>query len=247
MKEFLNKIHQILVEEIDEFPVPTDDLEVLDSDEEVEFDEYYTDHYVLVRNLDAFYGPDKSVKAAMLLESFLLESMIHLKKNPENIVVESGEFYVKATAFTPDGDVLLSVFEDAVVVNTMAEYYNQALVENGYPRMDIGIGFATFVKQELDEHDHDHDHEEGHVCDDETCSCHHDHEDNELEYGIDFANTASQLASIAGQDGLEPIMLNELAYEMLLEVEHDFFEAHLEGITLEDDTVVYHGNIVSED
>ena len=41
--------------------------------------------------------------------------------------------------------------------------------------------------------------------------------------------------------------MNDVCYDLLSEYERDFFENHLESFTLEDDMVIYHGNIVSEE
>lgn len=244
MKDIIEKINQILSSETSEQPLSAQDDEIVESYEEFEFDEFYSDIYILIRNIDEFYGVNSSQKAAELLESFLLETMILLKKNPENIVVESGEFYVKATSFTPDGEVLMSVFEDAVIINTMVEHYNEALAQNEYPRMDIGIGIAAFVKEELETEDHECECE-----DDEECACGHDHhhEEDEYDYGIDFDNTASQLSEIAGTGELDPIVINDFAFELLSEVHQEFFISHLEPVELEDEITIYHGNIVSEE
>jgi len=245
VKDIIEKINQILSSESYEQPLVASEDEMVESYEELEFDEFYSDIYILVRNIDEFYGVSSDQKAAELLESFLLETMILLKKNPENIVVESGEFYVKATSFTPDGEVLMSVFEDAVIINTMIGDYNDALAQNEFPRMDIGIGIASFVKEELEE--------EEHVCecgdDDEECSCGHDHhhEEDEFDYGIDFNNTASQLSEIAGAGELDPIVINDFAFELLSAVHSDFFNSHLEQVELDDEITVYHGNIISEE
>jgi hypothetical protein len=264
VKEILDKIQTILSSNAEDFSEPFVEDEMVEAYDEFEMEELYTDIYVLVRNIDEFYGENASPKAALLLESFLLESMVLLKKDPENIVVESGEFYVKATSFTPDGEVVLSVFEDVVLINSMIEYYNDALANNEFPQMEIGIGFATFVKEDLLEEDeecdtddescscHNHDETEEHTChcsDDEECECGHDHynDEEDEDYGIDFNNTALQLAELANSDDLDPIVINDLAYDMLVEVDQTFFESHLEAVSLEDDFVVYHGNIVVEE
>lgn len=239
MKEIIEKINHILSTDSFEEPLVLNEEEMVETYEEFEFNEFYSDIYIQIRNIDEFYGLNANQKSAELLESFLLETMVLLKKNPENIVVESGEYYVKATSFTPDGEILISVFEDAVIINTMIGHYNEALSENDFPRMDVGIGLASFIKEDFDE-EHECDCEDG-----EECDC--NHEDVDFEYGIDFNNTASQLSEIAGTNGLDPIVLNDFAYGMLIDVSQEFFESHLQETQLEDEITVYHGNIISED
>lgn len=238
MKDIIEKISSILLEE---------DVQNLDEgdfvgSEEFDLEEIYSDVFVRIRNMDEFYNPNAPYKASLLLESFLLETMVLLKKNPENIVVESGEFYVKATSFTPDGFVLLNVFEDVVQINSMIEVYNEALEMNHYPKMDIGIGVASFFKEELFEHEHDHEHEH-----DESCELDHDHEDDDFDYGIDLFNTASVLSEYAGSDEIEPILINEMANDLLLESDEEFFGEHLSKIEINDEFVAFQGNIVSEE
>ncbi|MCK7479144.1 MAG: hypothetical protein M0C28_18565 [Candidatus Moduliflexus flocculans] len=98
----------------------------------------------MVKNVDAFYGPRSEPKAARLLESFILESLVICKSDPEVMLVESGDDYVKATAFTPDGESGVELFDDAVDINTMLETYNLALADNGFPQIEAGIGLAAF-------------------------------------------------------------------------------------------------------
>jgi len=253
VKEIKDKINAILSST--EAEMFLEDEGLVEVGEDFEVEELYTDIYVLIKNIDEYYGGDASYKAALLLESFLLETMVLLKKNPEVVIVESGDFFAKATAFSPTGEEVFSVFEDAVIINSMLEVYNQALSENGFPQMEVGIGVATFVKEEL-EHDHDHE-----VCecesgecdcdneDGEGCTCGHDHlhnEEDELEYGIDFDNTASMLSELGNNGEFDPIVVNDIAYGLLVSVEEEFFEEHLDEVELEEGYSVYHGNIVRE-
>lgn len=252
VKEIQDKINAILSSSEEEFIL--EDESFIEVNEDFEVEELYTDIYVLIKNIDDFYGGDASYKAALLMESFLLETMVLLKKNPEVVIVESGDFFAKATAFSPSGEEVFSVFEDAVIINSMLEVYNQSLSENSFPQMEVGIGVATFVKEELEhEHDHDHDidecdcdHEEG-----ETCSCGHDHhhenEDDEFDYGIDFDNTASMLAELGNNGEFDPIVVNDIAYGLLVSIEEEFFQNHLEEVELEEGYSVFHGNIVREE
>lgn len=239
MKDIIEKISSILLEEDVQNPEDGDYV----GSEEFDLEEIYSDVFVRIRNMDEFYNPSAPYKASLLLESFLLETMVLLKKNPENIIVESGEFYVKATSFTPDGFVLLNVFEDVVLINTMVEVYNEALEMNHLPTMDVGIGVASFYKEDLFEHEHDHEHEH-----DESCEMHdHDHEEDEFDYGIDLYNTASYLSEFAGSDEIEPILVNEMANELLKESDQEFFGEHLSQIEINDELIAYQGNIVSEE
>jgi len=255
VKEIKDKINAILSSTDEEMFL--EDESFVEVSEDFEVEELYTDIYVLIKNIDEYYGGDASYKAALLLESFLLETMVLLKKNPEVVIVESGDFFAKATAFSPTGEEVFSVFEDAVIINSMLEVYNQALSENGFPQMEVGIGVATFVKEEL-EHNHNHDHDvcecESGECDcdneeGEGCSCGHDHhdEEDELEYGIDFDNTASMLAELGNNGEFDPIVVNDIAYGLLVSVEEEFFEEHLDEVELEEGYSVYHGNIVREE
>ncbi|MBU1144389.1 MAG: hypothetical protein KJ971_00850 [Firmicutes bacterium] len=260
MNEIKEKIEKILastnVGQPSDYPLENEMIEEYD---EFEYEELYSDIYVLVKNIDDFYGQNANQKAAMLVESFLLETMVLLKKDPENIVVESGEFYVKSTGFTPDGDVLMNLFEDTVMINTMLDLYNQALADNDFPRMEVGIGLATFVSEEFEEeNNHECDCKDDEECkckedeecdckDDEECECNHNHEEDDFDYGIDFNNTAAALAEMANSEELDPIVLNNIAYDLLSEIDETFFENHLEAFLLDDDVVIYHGNIVSEE
>lgn len=249
VKEIQEKINAILSSTEEDFLL--EDESFVEVSEDFEVEELYTDIYVLIKNIDEYYGGEATYKAALLMESFLLETMVLLKKNPEVVLVESGDFFVKATAFSPTGEEVFSIFEDAVMINSMAEIYNQALSENGFPQMEVGIGVATFVKEQL-EHEHDHfedecdcDHEEG-----ETCSCGHDHhhdDEDEFEYGIDFDNTASMLAELGNNGEFDPIVINDIAYGLLVSVEEEFFQEHLDEVELEEGFSVFHGNIVKEE
>jgi len=248
MKEIKKIIQEIINDKREELPLAESAEDYLGyEEEEIEENELYSDIYVLVRNIDDFYGVGHSYKGALLLESFLLQTMILLKKNPDNILVESGEFYVKSTAYTPDGEVALSVFENVVEINTMLDLYNDALGTLGMNRAEVGIGFATFVKTEfeIEDHEHEHHHEHGEACDHDHDHDHHE-DDDMPDYGIDFENTAALLAEIANDGELDPIVINDLAMELLVEADKEFFESHLATVDLEDDTI-YHGNIVMEE
>ncbi len=235
MKEIKKKIAEILMstEEVTQTE-PTSDNEMIETFDEYEFEEIYTDIYLSIRNMEDFYGDDSRPKAALLLESFLLESMVLLKKDPEVIVVESGDYFLKSTSFTPDGEGVLHAFENVVLINSMLELYNLALTELEYAHIDAGIGMVAFPREELS------------CCQgDEECDC---QDCEEEDYGIDFHNTALKLSMHANTDEIEPIVVNDMAYEMLQEVDQLFFSTNLERVLeLVEDLVVYHGNIVTED
>lgn len=240
MNEIKQKIIQILasVQEPD-ISEATPQEELIETYDEYEYEELYSELYILIRNIEDFYGDHSNPKAALLVESFLLEAMVLLKKDPEVIVVESGDFFVKSTSFTPDGEGVMHLFENVVIINSMIELYNQALSENTLEVMDIGIGMVTFPKEEF-EHDHDHDHE--------NCDGHCLTEESEYDYGIDLNNTAMKLALMANSDELDPIVINDMAYELLQDVDPNFFTEHLQKFVVESgELVVYHGNIVTEE
>ncbi len=236
MREIKKKIAEILMSTEETFPTePTTENEMIETFDEYEFEEIYTDIYVSIRNMEDFYGDDSRPKAALLLESFLLESMVLLKKDPEVIVVESGDYFLKSTSFTPDGEGVLHAFENVVLINSMLELYNLALTELEYAHIDAGIGMVAFPKEEIS------------CCQgDEECTCLE--QDEEDDYGIDFHNTALKLSMHANTEEIEPIVVNDMAYEMLQEVDQPFFSSNLQRVSeLVEDLVVYHGNIVTEE
>jgi len=188
----------------------------------------------MVHNIDDFYGVQSHPKAALLLESFLLESLVLLKRNPEVVVVESGDDYVRATSFTPDGEAVVHLFEDVVLMNTMLELYNQALMGSGLETIDIGIGMATFPRMSPPETDY--------VMDDRLDAS------LDEEWGIDFNNTAMRLALIANSEAFDVIIINDMAYDMMEDVDKEFFTSHLEAsVIAEEEMTIYHGNIVANE
>lgn len=272
MKEILTKIQTILETPAIETPDRSPSPEAIDSEMAQEYGELYTDLYVLVRNIDDFFGEGTDPKALDLVDSFLLESLILLKKNHDIIRVESGDDYVKATAYTPDADTAGYLFDSAVQINTMLELYNKALAENSMIRMETGIGLATFpghseLEEEAGEHEgHECHCEEGHECHceegqectcgdececgEEGCDCGHGLSALEFAYATDFANTAMELASIANRDELDPIVINESLYSLMTDSEtlKDFLDRNLEKVIFEgEDFSVFHGNIVSDE
>ncbi|MGI6392120.1 MAG: hypothetical protein ACOX16_00700 [Candidatus Izemoplasmatales bacterium] len=234
MTDIRAKIAEILNKEedfTDEFAVPKDDL--IETHGEYEYEELYSDIYVIIKNIEDFYGDHSHPKAAALLESFLLETMIVLKEDPEVIVVESGDFFCRSTSFTPDSKAVMHLFENVVWINSMAELYNQALTDVGLLPMELGIGVVTFPREAINE---------------ELEEERYPGSDIEFDYGIDFQNTAMKLAIIANTEGRETIIVNDMAYDFLLEVDRAFFEENLVKEYLkEEEMTVFHGNIVTDD
>jgi hypothetical protein len=255
MKEILKKIQAVLEspsEETNDYPFTP---EMFDPKLDEEYGELYTDLYVLVRNIDDFFGEGSKPKALDLVDSFVLEAMIELKKNPDVIRVESGDDYVKATAYTPDGETAGFLFDSAVQINTMLEIYNKTLAENDMIRIEAGIGLATFSGNSDLAEEACHCDEEGHECtcgeDDDECHC----ADNplsslEFAYATDFNNTALDLATMANSDELDPLVINETMYSLMSDSEQlkDFLDRNLEKVVFEgEDFSVFHGNIVSDE
>jgi hypothetical protein len=234
MNDIRAKIATILSQEDDLTeitPSTADDL--IETYDEYDYEELYTDLYVMIKNIEDFYGDNSHPKAAALLESFLLETLILLKEDPEVIVVESGDFFCRSTSYTPDGEAVMHLFENVVWINSIAELYNQALVEVGLIPMQIGIGVVTFPREAISE---------------ELEGERHPGSDIEFDYGVDFNNTAMRLAIIANTKDQEPIVVNDMAYDMLLEIDKNFFEENLEKAYLkEEEMTVFHGNIVTDD
>jgi hypothetical protein len=239
MKDIKAKIRAILmdepVREYREQPresdryVPADDFEQND---------FYGDLYLLIRNIDDFYGPRSEPKAARLLESFILESLVIVKKDPEVLFVESGDDYVKATAFTPDGDSAVELFDDAVDINTMLELYNEALAELGYTRIEAGIGLAAFQDAVPDDE----------LPDPEDVRI----EDPQSGYDVayDARELALRLAERANDGEFDPIVMDETFYGLLADTDEEkkFLDENMRRVDFEgEDLAVYHGNIVADE
>ncbi len=189
----------------------------------------YAEIFVMINNIESFYGTGANPKASLLLESFLLETMIGLKKNPENIVVESGEYYVRSIAFTPTPRVGWTVFEETVLINTMLDLYNKSLAEEEMPLIEGGISFTVY------EHDGtETDHHEG---------VPHDH--NHHDDITDPDQTAESLAVLSVAEVL-PMRLSDDAYMFLSRYDEDTVERLFEKTKL-DDGVVYDGDVISEE
>lgn len=239
MKDVKARIRSILMEEpareYKELPreadryVPADDFETND---------FYADLYLLVRNVDDFYGPRSEPKAARLLESFILESLVIVKRDPEVMFVESGDDYVKATAFTPDGESAIELFDDAVDINTMLELYNEALAEHGYPQIEAGLGIAAFQEAVADDELPDPD----------------DVSIGEPQSGYDVAYDSRELAlrlsELANNGEFDPIVMDETFYGVLADIDEEkkFLDENMRRFEFEgEDLAVYHGNIVVDE
>jgi len=234
MNDIRAKIAAILnkEEDLSDFSTPAKE-DLIETYDEYEYEELYTDIYVMIKNIEDFYGDHSHPKAAALLESFLLETMVLLKEDPEVIVVESGDFFCRSTSYTPDSDAVMHLFENVVWINSMAELYNQALTDVELMPMDLGIGVVTFPRE---------------IINDELEEERHPGSDIEFDYGIDFQNTAMKLAIIANTEGRETIVVNDMTYDFLLEVDKSFFEENLSKDYLkEEEMTVFHGNIVTDD
>lgn len=240
MKDIKAKIRRILMDEpareYKETPREAD--RYVPADDDFEENEFYADLYLFVRNIDDFYGLQSEPKAARLLESFLLESLVVVKRDSEVMFVESGDDYVKATAFTPDGDSAVELFDDAVDINTMLEAYNEALAEHGYPQIEAGIGLAAFQDT---------------VADDELP----DPEDvriGEPQSGYDVAYDARELAlrlaELANNGEFDPIVMDETFYGVLADIDEEkrFLDENMRRVDFEgEDLAIYHGNIVADE
>lgn len=183
----------------------------------------------MINNIESFYGTGANPKASLLLESFLLETMIGLKKNPENIVVESGEYYVRSIAFTPTPRVGWTVFEETVLINTMLDMYNQSLAEEKMPLIEGGIAFSIYEHDgtETDRHEE------------------HTHDRNHHDDITDPDQKAESLAVLSVAEVL-PMRLSADAHKFLSRYDEDTMKRLFEKTKL-DDGVVYDGDVISEE
>jgi len=270
MEDIRSIIWEILESPSEDNKTTPPKMEMVEAFEDVEFEDIFTDLFISVKNVDDFYNSEVDSRATNLLESFLLESLVLLKQNPEVTLVVSSPDYVKATAYTPEGDSAAFMLDDAVKINTMLEIYNNALSENDMPQIEAGIGIASYQTESEDCHCHSggcHCEEEseessccgeacecGEECDcDDDCDCgdecdceNHDSED--LISNQD--DTAERLSEIANSDEFDPIVMNEGFYGLIsdLESEKSFIDTNFQKVTLEtDEMVVFHGNIVLEE
>lgn len=246
-------------------------MEMIEEFGDVDYDDIFTDIYLTIKNLHEFYNQEIDIRATHLLESFMLESLVLLKQNPDITLVSSGPYYVKATAFTPEGDTATSIFNDAVEINSMLEIYNDALSENNFPIIDAGIGVSSY--QSLQEEHHcccEEDDEcdcncncENDECDCESdeehqCDCQHDDleehhcccQDESDDFISDVDNMVERLADLANTEGIDSIVVNEGFYGLISDIEEvrEFFDSNFQKVVLEDEDIVfYHSNIVLDE
>jgi len=239
IKEIRTKIRSILDEESNrEYHEPSHNADRYVPDDDFEPSEFYADLYLLVKNVDDFYGPRSEPKAARLLESFILESLVVCKSDPEVMLVESGDDYVKATAFTPDGESAVELFDDAVDINTMLETYNLALAEAGYPQIEAGIGIAAFQETIADDE----------LPDPDAMTIGEPQSGYDVAY--DAREAALRLAELANDGELDPLVMDETFHDLLadLDEERRFLDQNMRRMLFEgEDLAVYHGNIVADD
>lgn len=237
-------------------------IDMIEEFGDVDYDDIFTDLYITVKNLYDFYNPEVDIKATQLLESFLLETLVLLKQNPEVTLVSSSPSHVKATAFTPEGESAAFMFDDAVSINSMLEIYNDALAQNNLPQIEAGIGVSSYQslrdshecccegdsKCECGEDSECECSEDNDcACDDHECSCHHNDSDDFIE---DVDNLAEKLALIANTDEFDPIVMNEGFYGLIsdLEEEKTFIDSNFQKVIIEaDDLTIFHGNIILEE
>ncbi|MFA5006133.1 MAG: hypothetical protein WC509_01505 [Candidatus Izemoplasmatales bacterium] len=237
MRDILTKIRSILAEDEPRYSQePSRRADTYFPDDDFEPSEFYADLYLLVKNVDDFYGPNSEPKAARLLESFILESLVVCKSDPEVMLVESGDDYVKATAYTPDGDSAVELFDDAVDINTMLETYNLALAEHGYPQIEAGIGLAAFQETIADDE----------LPDPDAVTI------GEPQSGYDVAydgrELALRLAERANDGQFDPLVMDETFYGILADLEDEkrFLDENMRRVEFEgEELAVYHGNIVA--
>lgn len=263
---YMERIRDIIEEIIDQYQETLEaspEAEILD--EEAYF--YYTDIFVNVQNGESFYELGSHPLANRLLNSFLLEATSLLRKSLDTVYVESGIDYIKATLATPSSEVASYIFEDVVLIHTMVDEYNQALAEQDCPLFDVSISCALY--EDLDGHEEDEEEcecDHVHECDcehDHDCNCeheagcdcehdhdyeHHHHHHEGFSYPVDALNQAQELIFLQAEYQLEPLLFNEAFYE-LLALEKDelpYLQDALEKFVVEDDFVIYHGNIIEE-
>lgn len=237
-------------------------VEMVEEFEDVDYDDIFTDCFITIKNLDDFYNQEVDNRATQLLESFLIEALILLKQNEDITLVSSGPFYVKATAFTPEGETAASIFNDVVQINSMLEIYNDALLENNLPKIDAGIGLSSYQSLEDEHHCHcgcdenddcDCNHDENHQCecehdDFENHECDFEHE--EEDFIRDSENWAERLAEIANTNNIDSIVVNEGFYGLISDISEirTFFDENFQKVVIEDEDIVfYHSNIVIDE
>jgi len=264
MDDIRSIIWEILESPLEDKKITPPRIEMVEEYGDVDYDDIFTDVFILIKNLYDFYNQDVDFRATQLLESFLLESLILLKQNPDITLVTSSPSHVKATAFTPEGDTATSIFNDAVEINSMLEIYNDALLENNLPKIEAGIGLSSYQSLQEEHHCHcesDEDHQcncgsdDNHDCecenddsDEHSCGCHH-HDDSD-DFITDSDNLAERLALIANTEGIDSIVVNEGFYGLVSDIVEirTFFDDNFQKVVIEEeDIVIYHSNIVIDE
>jgi hypothetical protein len=170
MHEIKARIQEIL-DSMNELDLENEIVEEQNLDESDDYPETYADIYVAIHNADGYYLLGSSPLGNRLINGFLLEATTLLRGDIDTIYVESGIDFVKATLACPDPETASYLLEDAAQINTILDLYNDALEQNGLPRMEVGIAVSLFEPEQEDE---DSEYCEGDDCDDEDdeeCAC----------------------------------------------------------------------------
>jgi len=252
MEDIRSIIWEILESPSEDRKTTPPKIEMVEEFGDVDYDDIFTDLFVSVKNLHDFYNAEVDYKATQLLESFLLETLVLLKQNPEVTLVTSSPSHVKATAFTPEGESAAYMFDDAVSINSMLEIYNDALAQNNLPQIEAGIGVSSYQSLQEDHQcccGNEGECEEESECDcgEGECGCHSDESDEFIE---DVDNLAEKLSEIANTFDFDPIVMNEGFYGLIsdLEEEKTFIDSNFQKVIIESNNItVFHGNIVLEE
>jgi hypothetical protein len=83
------------------------------------------------------------------------------------------------------------------------------------------------------------------------CECgHHHHDHQSFQYPIDYTNEAYNFAIVAGSESIDPMVISQGFYQLLLTVEEEipYIKSAFEEIDIDVlETSAYHGSIVNED
>jgi hypothetical protein len=182
MHEIKARIQEIL-DSMNEADLDNDIVEEQNLDDQDEYPETHAVVYVSIHNADGYYLLGSSPLGNRLINGFLLEATTLLRGDIDTIYVESGIDFVKATMSCPDPETASYLLEDAAQINTIADLFNDALEENGLPRMEVGIAVSLFEPEHV--HD-DSEYCEGDDCEDadEPCDCGEECDcDEEFDFG----------------------------------------------------------------